>query len=547
MSFEAPLSATRVAAAARESWGSALLWIYTRLTPRTARPGVAVAALVVLAIYLASVSPGWNVSSDSALYLMLGENLAAGEGYTLWGVAHRHVPPGYPALLAGLMWIVPGSLLWLNTWGLLLALATLWLVYLCMYRFTSRPRAAIVAVCVGGTYLMHHNSVRLLSDVPFMLLFWLGLWDCLKWRNGERGLPAIGVAAWILAATVRVAGWPLILLAGLVLLWEGQGAAKRRWPALLALLCILLAIMAEVAYCVALGGDGTPSYGSALQKLWERTPEKTWERTLIASEGLYDSLSAALLGQKLRYGATLVLLVTPCVVALTMRIRRGERLIPVCVIGYLAALVVSGNPITRYLLPVLPWLVLLCLEGSARFMAFVGGRRLAPATWAWLGLVLLLVNTPRVVKHLYEMHRDWLAVEQSEWADSFLVADSLRRQATPNAGFTCNDNQMILAYLSGLRPVPVPIPYSRTPRDKSASDEARPAAGAYYFVDYLPDRPKPRRARRTIDRLIDRFGFEVIYRNPSYAVYSSALAETKQDRSPKSHPVADRDADRRRD
>ena len=40
------------------------------------------------------------MTPDAALYAMLADNLAAGEGYTLWGAPHTHVPPGYPALLA---------------------------------------------------------------------------------------------------------------------------------------------------------------------------------------------------------------------------------------------------------------------------------------------------------------------------------------------------------------------------------------------------------------------------------------------------------------
>lgn len=69
-------------------------------TPRRVRIARWCAAAFVLAVYATSIAPHWLPGSDSALYKLLGRNLVAGKGYTLFGAPHVHVPPGFPALLA---------------------------------------------------------------------------------------------------------------------------------------------------------------------------------------------------------------------------------------------------------------------------------------------------------------------------------------------------------------------------------------------------------------------------------------------------------------
>src|SRR5947208_11776152 len=92
------------------------------------KAGWAVAGGLVL-LYLTSVSPHWFITSDSALYLMLGQSLAGGNGYTLSGQPHVHVPPGYPLLLAAMIRLGLGAMLWLNLAMIGMALVTLWLAY----------------------------------------------------------------------------------------------------------------------------------------------------------------------------------------------------------------------------------------------------------------------------------------------------------------------------------------------------------------------------------------------------------------------------------
>ena len=72
------------------------------------KPFLLLAVFSVLIIYLASVGTTWAPTPDSALYLMLGNNLVSGEGYTLWGAPHAHVPPGYPVMLGVMHWIGVG-------------------------------------------------------------------------------------------------------------------------------------------------------------------------------------------------------------------------------------------------------------------------------------------------------------------------------------------------------------------------------------------------------------------------------------------------------
>src|SRR5688500_17838412 len=50
--------------------------------------------LALAALYLLGFNGQWRPEPDSALYLVIGRNIALGEGYTYHGVSHRLVFPG---------------------------------------------------------------------------------------------------------------------------------------------------------------------------------------------------------------------------------------------------------------------------------------------------------------------------------------------------------------------------------------------------------------------------------------------------------------------
>src|SRR5690606_12526597 len=81
-------------------------------------------------IYLIGFNGQWRIEPDGALYLILGQNLAAGRGYTFLGEAHQLAYPGLPYLLAaGFAWISPTSLWPVHLFMLLCGAAALALCY----------------------------------------------------------------------------------------------------------------------------------------------------------------------------------------------------------------------------------------------------------------------------------------------------------------------------------------------------------------------------------------------------------------------------------
>ena len=69
----------------------------TRVRP--ARAAIILAVAIGL-LYFASINTHWLPSTDSALYLTIGRNLARGDGYTYQGQSAVATEPLVPLLLA---------------------------------------------------------------------------------------------------------------------------------------------------------------------------------------------------------------------------------------------------------------------------------------------------------------------------------------------------------------------------------------------------------------------------------------------------------------
>jgi 4-amino-4-deoxy-L-arabinose transferase-like glycosyltransferase len=133
------------------------------------RTRLIVFGLIIAAQFALIVNSSWRATPDSALYLGLGESIAAGNGYTFNGEPHTFVPPGYPLLVAATR--LPSHDNFLN-YRVLMALIG-FLTAVMGYVFYRRLCGPNTALFLGGLFGVNHvllyNSTLTLSDAPFAL------------------------------------------------------------------------------------------------------------------------------------------------------------------------------------------------------------------------------------------------------------------------------------------------------------------------------------------------------------------------------------------
>src|SRR5687767_15127646 len=125
---------------------------------------------VLLVSYLWGFNGQWRVEPDSALYLVIGRNLAEGDGLTYHGKPHNLAFPGLPALIAGTLKLFgTDNLVAAHAVMLLVALCALGLTYRLFLLHADRPTAVAVTLLLGFSRTFYRYAFELMSDMPFLL------------------------------------------------------------------------------------------------------------------------------------------------------------------------------------------------------------------------------------------------------------------------------------------------------------------------------------------------------------------------------------------
>jgi len=419
-------------------------------------------ALAISLFYLASVTNSWVPTPDSALYLMLGENIASGEGYTLWGAPHIHVPPGFPLLLAALFRSGADAYWCLNLMLAITALVALLLVYQTLRFFLTRDVALLLVSLVAFSHAMHLNTIRILSDVPFMLLVWLGIYAYFRGIDGRGGWLVLGTSALLASCTLRAAGLPVLVGAAVGLVFQSR-AWHGRVRLGVWLNCLLLMIAPVVAGTTALlwmrtQGKGLPSYGGHLARILGRSPLEHVQRVLHNFVNTAPDLSSLLTGQKhSALGPWVMLFWLPVLLGFWLAWRRKQYLPAAVVFVYVGGLLVRSHLLARYLLPVAPLITLYFIDGVRWFYdrslqrSYQGGR-LAVA----MALILLAMNVPKGIRSIERLHAPHRNRTYQQVVHMQSAAEYLRRNVPSGKRFAVIDNQFRrrLAYLSRTWSIP---------------------------------------------------------------------------------------------
>lgn len=156
----------------------------------------------------------WSPGGDSEVYACVARSLVKGDGYTFNGQPYALSPPGWPGVLAALMWLSP------QFWFLKLAQIVMMLGALAMFfqiglRFAKPPLVALAVVLAALLHPLYQLTFLLHSEPLFMLLGTGATLLALRVAEGRNRWGGV-VAALVLAlATVvtRDAGlfhWALI-------------------------------------------------------------------------------------------------------------------------------------------------------------------------------------------------------------------------------------------------------------------------------------------------------------------------------------------------
>jgi len=468
--------------------------------------------------YLLSIGAHWYVTPDSALYLMLGENLADGRGYTLWGEPHRLVPPGYPLLIAAQKRLGLGTIPWLNFGMAVMTLGVLGICYRSLllssssgddfgatgglpagarvplvasppvpkrranqspaprtgaarglstgmangddqvasgtHRLQTEEQLALATIAVFGfSHALHLGGIRLLSDVPFLLLMWAGLYCYSRSSKSDRAWLEAGTLLLLASCAMRVAGLPVLpgAAAGLVL---SVPASRRRSPRLwlhaLVLPLVPAAIAAAAYFWLAPAEAGTPpGYARSLSNALTRSPA-VWIRSCahnFCATG--EHFSELLSGQPVKPRLALLIVWLPVAFGMRCLINGGGRLLVCVALAYLAAVLPFRPLIPRYLLPVAPVLILCHLKTVAWLIARVPvprARRTQLA--AALAVSLVVLQLPKFARTVYWQRRP---SADRAWAERALLeqaADFLAEHAEGGQRFVTDDGEAELAFLS---------------------------------------------------------------------------------------------------
>ena len=423
----------------------------------------------VALIYLIGVTGKWWPTPDSALYLGLARSLANGQGYQFNGQTSNTVTPGLPMILAALR-LAFGESYWApNLFMAICGVAALALIYRAMSRLSS-PRTALAAVlCCAFSYTFYFGCHRILTDAPFALLFWATICASLRARGGSLWWLLAAAALAVGAVTVRIPGVLALGPMAIGLLLDRTERIQRKRLVLLG--CGLLVVTAgSLGLFYLLGryvADSPPLYATSLR--WMRAvPVLYMFRHLgLGLMAFPYAMAEMLTGQKgfIAFG---LLASAWLVVGGAFSWMRGLRMPIVCVVLNVAGLAVLGGADSvrsRYLLPVLPFIAYLTIEGLMA-TTWVIARRVrrrprpsAPLIAATVFVVFVLgFNAPRLLRNAvhysYVSHtpRYYDAIRGGRHAELFPVAELLRELCPPDGRIAVvGDDTSVFHYLTERR------------------------------------------------------------------------------------------------
>ncbi len=331
-----------------------------------ARRHVLLAWGCIVVVYAAGVTGKWWPTPDSAVYLSLARSLAQGEGYMYNGATNVTVTPGLPAILGGLR-LAFGENYWVwNGFISACALASFWIIYVTIARLSDRRLALSVVIATAVSCPFFIGSQKILTGIPFVLMFWSILYFCVRARQGHAAwrwaaAPLVVLAVFVWAPGVLVIG-PLGV--GLLSQPRRKGDAGRpRFHGL-----IVLAAMAAISIALLVAARLACPTGSVyVAEVTKSAAKGVMFRIEMLLGGLWQipfTLAEMFTGQEALAPVGGVILVL-MVIGGVFLWKRGQRYLPVFIVLCFLDHAILGHETVRprYLLPLLPVFAYLASQG----------------------------------------------------------------------------------------------------------------------------------------------------------------------------------------
>jgi 4-amino-4-deoxy-L-arabinose transferase-like glycosyltransferase len=354
-------------------------------------------------------APGMLTRQDDARYLTLARALSQGSYRDLmWPDApvHHMYPPGYPALLA--MWRAIGGegFDWMVTLQIILSVVTMLLLYDVMRRRVPPVvTIATLAICAVNPSLVEWAG-QIASEPALMLTIMLAVWASVAMQPGwKQG--AVMLAAALAAPNMRAAG--MVIPVALLLNYF----QRREWRQALWSLAIAVPVLGVLLWWTL--NDPHPIVGSsyAADMVSPSLPDASLLKSLILR--LRDNLfyysmrglpwlvpTPSVPGTVVDNAIMLVVIVLTLVAGVAGAFRRVS-LAAWCVLTMGALLAIWTWQVGRFLVPILPLILLLMVLGAWR-LGNLRSVRWAVGAPVALGVSILLGATVRtraeVVRHI---------------------------------------------------------------------------------------------------------------------------------------------------
>jgi 4-amino-4-deoxy-L-arabinose transferase-like glycosyltransferase len=359
--------------------------------------GSILAAVAVL--YLCLTSPAWLISPDSTDYVEGARSLVRLHGYLdTTGAPQTLAPPGTSFVYAVAAAIPSADFFSFNLLTKFLAIAFIALAYLVARRSAGDVVALILVLFLALSERILSESTRILSDIPFSVVFMLTLWlfpeDALEEPPVGSALALGGLVA--LCYLMRTAG--LFVLLGYVVYVALFARAKR----LRTIACVsgVFAVVAGLLWLRARYWGGGPSYLQLmfLRESWVMdsgfpSPGEWIERIVSNGEATLRAIYIMLSNQYRVVFSGVVICALAAAGFAAALVRRRALLYACLLVCYLPALLPQPfPPDPRYLLPILPLLALCAAFGAEAIVDMFPSQ---PArTLVQLALVAAVVINP---------------------------------------------------------------------------------------------------------------------------------------------------------
>jgi 4-amino-4-deoxy-L-arabinose transferase-like glycosyltransferase len=404
---------------------------------------------VVLAISLIFAilrfDPKLHTGGDNAQYILLGESLITGNGYKVisspLNPPYSLYPPGYPLLVGGLMAVFGSNFLALKILSLLLSLGAIYVFYL-IHKGEKQQLLPYLAVFLFGINpVFLRNSHVILSEPAFLFFSILTLYLFNKWESKNTYRLFIFAT---LSATfcyfLRTAGIAILLAVTVHLLCE------RKFKHVLVFVLVAMVFILPWNIRNAMVGDRSYTAVFFQKDMYDIGAGYASITDLIQRVGQNLKLYALTIAPKLvfpsythkpAYFILPFLTLGITIFAFIREILRKRRITHFYLFFYMG-LVLVWPPVwscDRYLLPILPFLLLYFFKGTSRI------TRNHVIVSIGLGVVCTLATlheiSPEISSNLSMLSRyrkgDKMAGYSPAWRNYYRVADWMTKHTPENS------------------------------------------------------------------------------------------------------------------